>query len=158
MEGLPPGVKFEEGYGFVGAAGAGAAGKYKITAEVTGGGATDQLTFRWTVIQADRTAAAFAFNGTLTDKDDIAVVGQQQPVRIKYFLSGASRGPIKVEVSGDGDALTTKKGDMVGKQNLIFQPTDLPIGWLDMYLIAKAVGQTRITAFHSVDGKWVKMD
>jgi hypothetical protein len=158
VHGLPPGVKYEDGVGFVGAAAPGADGTYHVTAQVTGGGATDRLTFRWAVIPADRAAAAIAINGTFSERDDVGAVGHQSPVRVKYFLGGSARGPIKVAVTAGPAALTTEKGDLVGTPSLTFHPVDLPVGWLDLYSIVKEVGQIEITAFHWVDGNWVTMD
>jgi hypothetical protein len=158
FENLPPGISFDEQFGFIGTPTADAKGKYKVTAFVTGGGATDQISFPWTVVPTTRSLAAFAINDTFTERDDIGIVGRQTPILIKYFLGGSATGPIKVEVTQGQNTLTTKSGDKVGSKSVIIYPTDCPIGWIHLYSNSNAVGECTYTAFLLTDGKWVKME
>jgi len=161
FDGLPPGVEFDEKVGFVGKVKAGGEGKYKVTASVTGGNATDTTTFPWTVFAESRAVAVFAMNDTFAHCDDVGLVGSPHPVLVKYFLGPSDSGPIKIEVTQGAAAVTTEKGDVVGSKSVIIQVTDRPIGWIRFYSIGKApsTGTDDITikAFRWVDGTWVDM-
>jgi hypothetical protein len=158
FENLPPGITFDEKVGFTGTPTADAKGKYQVKASVTGGGATDQISIPWTVVPTTRSLAAFAINDTFTERDDVGLVGTQEPILIKYFLGGSATGPIKVEVTKGQNTLTTKKGDMVGSKSVTINPTEVPVGWIRVYAVGKAVGENVYTAFLWTDGKWVKME
>ena len=159
--GLPPGVRFDERFGFVGRIEDGADGHYETKAYVNGGNATDCRTFSWKVYSEERVVAVFAINDTFVHSDDVGLVGSQQNVLVKYFLAGSERGPIKIEVTSGAAAVTMKKGDRVGSKSVVYQISDWPIGWLRVYLIAKAPSTANddivVAAFRWSAGKWVKM-
>lgn len=156
--GLPPGISFDPKVGFVGQVKPGGEGPYEVTASVTGGNATDQQTFRWLVLAESFVGVVVGQNDTLTRRDDIIINGGPMSIRIKYFLDGSSRGPIKVEVTKGDFTLTTRAGDMVGAKSVTVHPTDWPVGWIRVFLIAKDGGTSTYTISHWVDQKWVTME
>ena len=121
-DGLPDGLSLDS-YGYIeGSMNGSDLGDYHVTVDVTGGGATDERDFIWTVESSTFGGATFKINGTRYHFDDVGQVGQATPAEM---LEWATTADVKVEVMTDNGDGTYSPSD---RATLTFDPETDPDG------------------------------